>query len=336
MMIKGSIKEFLPFYIGFSMLVLVFGYGIFIYHYIEGWNLLDSFYQVVITLSTVGFGEIHHLSDKGRFHTSLLIMFGVGTYAYLLGSFTEAFIEGRIQVFWGKKKMERRIGRLRGHYIICGYGRIGRIVARELLREKCKIVVVERDPELIAHLKEKGFLYVEGDATTDEVLIQAGIKNAKAVITTLSNDADNIYVTLSVKQLSPSTEVIARAEDESSIPKLKYAGADRVFTPYLIGGLRMAQLVLRPTVIDFLDMAIHGNDMGLQMEELKISHLSELVDKNIIESEIRPKYNLIVIAIKKKDGTIIYNPLPQEKIRSGDTLIVVGKKSDLERIKRIL
>ncbi len=331
-----EIKEYLPFYIGFSMMIFVFGYGIFIYSYLEGWSLLDSFYQVIITLSTVGFKEVHPLSEKGRLHTSLLIIFGVGSYAYLLGSFTEAFIEGRIQMFWGKKKMEKRIGKLDNHYIICGYGRIGSIVARELLREGCKIVVVDKNPEVINELKERNLLYVEGDATSDEVLLQAGLKKAKAVITTLTSDAQNIYVTLTVKQLSSSTKVIARAEDEPSIPKLKYAGADRVLTPYLIGGLRMAQLVLRPTVINFLEMAIHGNDMDLQMEELKVTSASKLVDKNLIESEIRPKYNLIIIAIKKKGGEMIYNPTPQEKIRSEDTLIVVGKKTDLERIKQVL
>ncbi len=334
--VPKRIRDFLPFYIGFSMLTLVFSYGLYIYSYIEGWSLLDSFYQVVITLSTVGFKEVHPLSQKGRFHTSLLIIFGVGSYAYLLGSFTEAFIEGRIQMFWGRKKMEKKIARLKDHYIICGYGRIGSIVARELLRENCKIVIVDKNPDVINELKEKGYFYVEGDATSDETLLQAGLKRAKAVITTLTSDAQNIYVTLSVKQLSPSTEVIARAEDESSIPKLKYAGADRVLTPYLIGGLRMAQLVLRPTVINFLEMAIHGNDMGLQMEELKVSPSSELIDKDLIESQIRPKYNLIIIAIKKKDGRIVYNPTPKEKICAEDTLIVVGKKTDLERIRKIL
>ncbi len=331
-----NIIDFLPFYIGFSMLILVISYGIYIYSYIEGWSLLDSFYQVVITLSTVGFKEVYPLSEKGRFHTSLLIIFGVGTYAYLLGSFTEAFIEGRIQMFWGKKKMEKKIARLKDHYIICGYGRIGSIVARELLRENCEIVIIDKNPDVINKLKEKRYLYVEGDATSDEILLQAGLKRAKAVITTLTSDAQNIYVTLSVKQLSPNTEVIARAEDESSIPKLKYAGADKVLTPYLIGGLRMAQLVLRPTVINFLEMAIHGNDMGLQMEELKVSPNSELVDKDLIESQIRPKYNIIIIAMKKKDGRIVYNPTPKEKICAEDTLIVVGRKSDLERIRKIL
>ena len=333
---KDFVHEFYPLIIGFGILVLVYLYGIYIYMHIEGWSLLDSFYQVVITLSTVGFKEVHNLSDQGKLHTSILILLGVGTYAYIIGSFTNAFLEGKIQLFWGKKRMEAKILSLKNHYIVCGYGRIGSVVAKELIREGCEVVVIESNPKAIEELMENKILYVEGDATDDNILFKAGLNNAKALITALSNDAQNVYVTLTARQAAPNITIIARAENEESIKKLELAGADRALTPHLLGGLRMAQMVLRPTVINFLDMAIHGDDLNLQMEEVFIPESSSIVGKNLIESELRPRFNLIIIAIKKQDGTMIYNPQAGEILEGRDTLIVVGRKVDLKKFKEIL
>ncbi len=334
---KEFIKEFYPLIIGFVILFFICLFGIYIYMHIEGWNFLDSFYQVVITLSTVGFREVHELSDKGKLYTSILILMGVSSYAYIIGSFANAFLEGKIQLFWGKKRMEAKILSLKDHYIVCGYGKIGSIVAKELIREKCETVVIENDPTIIKELTEENrILFVDGDATDDKILHKAGLTNAKAIITTLSTDAQNVYVTLTARQLAPNLTIIARAEDERSIKKLELAGANRALTPHLLGGLRMAQLVLRPTVINFLDMAIHGNNLNLQMEEFLIPETSDIVGKNLIESELRPKFNLIIIAIKKTDGTMIYNPRADEVLEAKDTLIVVGKKTDLKKFKETL
>ncbi len=333
---RDFFSEFYPLVIGFVFLFCVYLYGLYIFMHIEGWNFLDSFYQVVITLSTVGFREVHELSNRGKFHTSILILLGVGSYAYIIGSFTNALIEGKIQLFWGKKKMERRISLLKDHYIVCGYGKIGSTVAKELIREGCKTVVVENDPAAIEELERENIFYVQGDATHDFILFKAGLRRARAIITALNTDAQNVYVTLTAKQFCPEITVIARAESEESIKKLELAGADRALTPHLLGGLRMAQLVLRPTVINFLDMAIHGNDLNLQMEEVIIPQTSSLVGKNLIESELRPRFNLIIIAIKKKDGSMIYNPRAQEILDQEDTLIVIGKKTDLTKFKEIL
>ncbi len=333
---REFIREFYPLIIGFIFLLCVYLYGIYIFMYIEGWNFLDSFYQVVITLSTVGFKEVHNFSDEGKIHTSILIILGVGTYAYIIGSFTNAFLEGKIQLFWGKKRMEAKILSLKNHYIICGYGRIGSIVANELKREGCTVVVIENNKETIKELIENKFFYVEGNATDDKVLYKAGIKNAQALITALSTDAQNVYVALTARQISPKLTIIARAENEDSIRKLELAGATRALTPHILGGLRMAQMVLRPTVINFLDMAIHGNDLNLQMEEIIIPETSEIAGKNIIDTELRPRFNLIIIAIKKHDGSMIYNPQAKEVLEGRDTLIVVGKKSDLKKFKETL
>ncbi len=330
------VDEFYPLIVGFVILFFIYLYGIWIYMYIEKWNFMDSFYQVVITLSTVGYGELRPLSDRGRFHTSLLILFGVGTYAYIIGSYSSAFIEGRLRFFWGKRAMQKKILSLKDHFIVCGYGKIGAVVTGELLREGCSVVVIENDNNKISQLEEEKLLYVEGDATDDKVLEKAGIYNARAIITALATDAHNVYVTLSARQLNPHITIVARAENEESIKKLEFAGANRALTPYYLGGLRMAQLVLRPTVISFLDMAIHGDDLNLQMEEVYIPKNSPLAGKNLIEAKLRPRFNLIIIAIKKPEGKMIYNPLAGEILEEGDTLIVIGKKRDLQKFKQIL
>jgi voltage-gated potassium channel len=323
-----------PMVMGFFSLFLVFLYGIFIYTFLEGWSLLDSFYQVIITLSTVGFGEIHQLSDQGRLHTSILICLGVGCFAYLIGSITQYLVEGRLEKFWEKRKMQKYIDSLENHYIVCGYGRIGSVVTTELMREGCPTVVIESQPEVIEQMDENGVVYVAGDATSDTSLMAAGMKRAKAIISTLDTDAENLYVTLTAKQLVPHITVIARAAREDSIQKLEYAGADRVLTPHVLGGLRMAQLVLRPTVTNFLDLAIHGKNLDLQMEELLIPENSPLAGKNLIESDIRPNYNLIVIAIQKSSGKMYFNPQPVSEIEAGDTLVVVGKRENLDLMQR--
>jgi len=334
--IQETYKEFKPFFWGIFFLLLLFLYGLYIYMVLEGWELFDSIYQVIITLSTVGFGEVRPMSKLAKLHTSILIFLGVGGFAYLLGSFTEALVEGRIQIFWGRKKMEKKIDSLHDHFVVCGFGRIGSVVTRELLQESHDTVIIESDPELLEQLFEKRYLFVDGDATSDLTLIKAGVKKAKAIITTLNTDAKNLYVTLASKQLNPSITIIARAEKEDSLQKLRYAGADKVLTPYLLGGMRMAQMVLRPTVTNFLEMAMHGENLELQMEEFELSAESALQGKNLVESKLRPVYNLIIIAIKKHSGEMIYNPRAETQLTVGDTLIVVGKKSDLEKSKKLL
>lgn len=316
-------------------LTVIFILGMIGYMTVEGWTLLESFYMMVITLATVGFQEVRPLSDQGRLMTAFLILGGVGGFAYLVGAFSQVLVEGHLHNFWGRLKVQKRIDKLSGHFIVCGCGRIGSVVVREIVAEGHPVVVIEHSPEALERLRQEDILFVDGDATSDETLQQAGLMRAKSLITALTDEAANVYVTLTARQLNPGIQIIARASEPTHVPRLQMAGADRVVMPNLIGGVRMAQSVLRPTVTNFLDLALRGG-IDLQMEELAIQPGSQVAGKNIIESQLRPVYNLIVIAIQKPDGGMVFNPGPQETIQPGDTLLAVGRKTDLQRFQEVL
>jgi voltage-gated potassium channel len=333
---KVKYGHFLPLILGGISLYCIFWFGILIYWHVEGWPFWDSVYQVIITLSTVGFMEVHPLGERGRILTSLLIFLGVGNFAFLMGAFSQLLVEGHFQDLLGKRKMQKIIEKLENHFIICGFGRIGSVVAREILKEGLPVVVIEQDEQIVQQLQVEGILHIHGDATSDQVLLSANLKKARALITTLNKEAQNVYVTLTARQLMPHLQIIARAEHESSMQKLEFAGADRVLTPHIIGGRRMAQVVLRPTVTDFLELALLEKNLDLQMEELEIGENSELVGKDLIQSEIRPRFNLIIIAIKKASGDMIFNPRPKTILDAGDTLVAVGKKDSFRQLQEIL
>lgn len=317
-----------PFFTGLVAIFVIFVLGVSGFMVIEGWDLVDSFYMVVITLSTVGFTEVHPLSAEGRMFTSALILGGVGAFAYLIGSFTQLLVEGRIQAILVKRRMEKMIDRLADHFIVCGYGRIGSIVAGQIQREGYPVVVVERDGPVLEELEAEGYLYVAGDATSDEVLLAAGLNKAKYLISALTQEAANVYVTLTARQLNPDLTIIARADAESHVSRLKRAGADRVVLPNLIGGMRMAQSVLRPTVTNLLEVAQRDN-IDLQMEELPLCADSALIGKDLKSAGIRPKLNVIIMAIKKANDDMVFNPGPDASLEAGDTLVAVGNASDL-------
>jgi voltage-gated potassium channel len=321
--------------LGMVYLLVVFLVGIGFYMGYEQWDLASSFYMVVITLSTVGYMEVNELSTQGRIFTAFLIMGGVGGFVYIAGAFAQVLIDGRLQIMWGKHKMMKEISKLRDHFIICGHGRIGGIVAQEILNEGHDVVVIEQTPELIEKMEQEGILCMMGDATSDKMLLSAGLMHAKSLISALTSEAANVYVTLTARQLNPDINIVARAGDKSHISRLELAGADRVVLPHLIGGLRMAQSVLRPTVTNFVELAVRGG-IDLQMEELEVTPSSELVSQDLIESKIRPRFNLIIIAIKKGSGEMVFNPGPKEVINAYDTLLAVGTKANLAEIKRIL
>ena len=306
------------------------------YIVIEGWDMLESLYMTVITLTTVGFTEVHPLSRAGKIFTMFLIVFGVGFILYFLSSTTGMMIEGTLKDVFGRRKLEKKISQIDGHYIVCGFGRIGRTVSQLLKEKPMEVVVIEKDPGCIPLFQEKNILYVLGEATSEEYLLKAGILRAKGLVAAASSDADNVYITLTARGLNPGLFILARAAEESSIIKLTRAGADKVVSPYDIGARSMANTILRPTVIDFIELAMHNRSLDLQMEELIVGKQSEIQDLTLMESAIRKEYDLIVVAIKKGTGEMIFNPSPQAKIQVGDILVALGDRENLSRLEKKL
>jgi voltage-gated potassium channel len=310
--------------------------GSFGYMLIEGWSFFDSLYMTVITIATVGFGEIHPVSGLGRAFTLILIFLGVGYFLYVASSIIQVLVEGRIRHVLGRHKLQRRIQRLKNHYIVCGYGRIGRALTRHLVQRYLDVVVIEQNPERLSRMDEDGILYLMGEATSEEMLIKAGIRQAKGIVTAVGTDADNVFLVLIAKQINPEIFVVARASQNATKKTLHAAGADKVVSPYDLGARRMAHAILRPTVIEFLEMAFADDATDVQVEELPVSAESKLAGVSLMESGIRQQYNLIIITIKKADGSMHFNPGADAQIEAQDTVIVVGQARDLKRLERKL
>ena len=311
-------------------------FGTLGYSSFEGMPLFDAFYMTLITISTVGFGEIRPLSTLGRAITVVIIVVGISTLTYTLGQVLKIFVEGELSRILGRRKLENRILSLKDHYIVCGYGRIGEIVTHELAREGISFVVIEQNPAKLPSLEKAGALYLQMDATTEDTLIKAGIDRARGLVTAVTSDADNVFITLTARGLCPNIFILARASEQKNEDKLRRAGASRVVCPYLIGGRRMAQQLTRPTVIDFIDTAMMEHNMELRMEEALIGADSPLAGRNLVESRLRQEYGVIIVAIKPNVGEMIFNPLPTQRLNAGDVIVLIGKEAELERLRQIL
>ena len=322
--------------IGIIVLVLMLLGGTIGYMVIEGWSLTDALYMTVITLSTVGYGEVQRLSPTGRIFTIGVIILGVGFVFYLAGSLIQFMVEGRIREILGRRKLEKKIRGQKGHYIICGYGRVGSSICEALASKPLGIVVIERDPAGIAKLNERNVLHVAGDATDEDNLIVAGIQRARGLVAALKTDSDNVYVTLSALQLTPDLFIIARAGEEQSEKKLLAAGANKVVFPYRMGAHRMAQTILRPTVTDFLELTLIDTSRDIQMEEMPVRPSSKLINVALQDSGIRKELDLIIVAVKKTTGDMLFNPSSQTRLEAGDTVIAIGEKQNLERLETLL
>lgn len=322
--------------IAFTLLFGTIAFGTVSYHLVEDMTLFEALYMTVITISTVGFQEVKPLSIYGRVITILIISTGITIGAYTLGTLVRMFIEGELTKTFGRRKVEKKISALRNHYIICGYGRIGSLIARELLQHGIAFVVIENDISALGQLDREKRLYLPMDATTEEALLKAGIMHAKGIVTAVKSDADNVFITLTAKGLRPDVFILSRASDEKSESKLRRAGASRVVSPYLIGGKRMAEVLIRPTVVDFIDIAMMDKHLGLVMEEARVKDGSDLAGKNLVESNLRKDFGVIIVAIKKYAGEMIFNPVPQERLEAGDVIVVLGKKEDLKRMNEIM
>ena len=305
------------------------------YVWLEGWSFMDALYMTVTTLTTVGYGEVHPLNAVGRIYNMVLILAGMGVLIYIITSLARVVVEGEIAAALGKRKLLKRIKKLSGHYIICGYGRLGEIIARQLQERRIPLVVVENNPELTINLDQSGYYFVAGDATKEEVLLEAGIERAKGLVAVVHSDASNVYIVLTARSLKPDLFIVARGEEPGSRQKLLRAGADKVESPYELGGRKMAHTILRPTVTTLMELAM-AEGMEWSMEEIRVGETSSMIGIPLKDSGIRQKFDLIVVAIKRADGGMVFNPTPKSIVEAGDTLIIIGMRKHLEALEEIL
>lgn len=303
---------------------------------IEHYPPFDAFYMTLITVTTVGYTEIHPLSKAGRAFNSVLIFFGVSTMFFAIGGVTQTAIELELNQFFGKRRTKNMIDTLSNHFIVCGFGRVGRGAAEELTREGVPFVIIDSQEERVTRAMKAGMLAALADATRDTTLREAGIERARGLIATLSSDADNLFVILSAKTLNPALKLCARVAEEETEAKMKRAGADHVFAPYNITGHRMAQSMLRPHVAQFIDLTTTDMDLNVAIEQVRVPEQSEFANRTLAEMNIRRELGVIVLAIRKADGGMNFNPAAEAEIRGGDFLIVMGEPDNLRRLEDLL
>jgi voltage-gated potassium channel len=316
-----------------ALLVCVVGGGTLGYVLIEGWNAWDALYMTMMTLTTVGYGEVHPLSRAGQVFTVLLMAGGVGLALYVFTLAAGFVVQGGLLLQLNARRRRRMLETLRDHFIICGYGRIGSVVLRELQRQNVPCVVIERDPERVHEVIEAGGLAVEADASREEVLKRVGIERARGFIAAVGTDAENVYAVLSARLMRPDLFIIGRAETVDAERKLRRAGADRVISPYRIGAQQMAQTALRPAVVDFVELATSSENLELAMEQVTIDGASSLEGRSILETNMRQRFGVIVVGIRRKDGRMEFNPEPDSIMRGGDQLVVLGRPASLKELE---
>ncbi|MDA3932400.1 MAG: potassium channel protein [Tenericutes bacterium] len=298
-------------------------------------SFLDALYMTIITMSTVGYKEVVELNDIGKGFTIFIILISVGMVGFLLKVIFDFFSQGDIRSVWRKNKMDKMIDDLREHYIICGAGDTGLTVVNQFKRRNVPFVVIENDEEVIKELEELEVLYILGDANKEEILTKAQIEKAKGLITTLSSDAENVFIVLTTREMNKNIHIISRFHDRSARKKLLHAGANRVVSPDEIGGKKMAQLMISPHVQFFVDNIIDAKNMSINMEEVIVNKDSVLVGKTLREADISNKIGLIILAIRREDEEIIFNPKANEVLSLDDRMIVVGSKEQIEQISEI-
>jgi voltage-gated potassium channel len=321
--------------IGTALVAILIG-GTLGFILIEGYPPFDAFYMTLITVTTVGYAELHPLSHAGRIFNSFLILFGVTIMLLAVGGMTQTIIELELNQYFGKRRNKKMIDKLNDHYIVCGFGRVGRGAASELQRARVPFLVVDNNEDRVEWAMKAGMLAALADATNDETLRDAGVLRAKGLIATLSSDADNLFMILSAKALKPSLLVSARIASEETERKMRLAGADYVFAPYDMTGNRMAQVMLKPHVFQFIDFTTKSIGLDVGIEQVRVPASSELVSKSLGELQLRKELGVIVLAIRKSDGTMLFNPPAEAEIEGGDFLIVMAESANLPRLEQLL
>jgi len=305
------------------------------FHFIEGWGWFDSFYMTLTTMTTIGYGEIHPLSHAGRIFNSFLIVFAVFSGGFTIATFSQALLQFEFGKAFGRLRMERELAKLSGHYIICGAGRVGRTVARELRARGQSIVIIEKDAQRAEWAAEEKIPVIVGSASSEECLKRAHIETAKGFVAAVGSDADNLYIVLTARGFRSDLKIIARASEEEATSKLLRAGASQVLSPYFFVGSRIAQLLLRPNVLDFIDAAFGTERLDVEIGEVRIEAKSGLVGKKLGDAAIRQQADVIVLGVKPAEGALVFNPAPETVIRASDTLIVIGADSHLRRLEAL-
>jgi voltage-gated potassium channel len=313
--------------LGGIFLVAVTGYRL------AGWSWLDSAYMVVTTMTTVGYREMGEMTPRLQIFTMLVIVFGVSTTLYIMGGFVQMVLEGEVNRALGIRRVTREIERLSGHVIVCGFGRMGEIIARELTARGRNLVVLETNSEQAALAAAQGYLAVTADATEEDALLHAGVVRAQTLVTTLPSDADNVFITLTARNLNTSLQIIARGELRTTEKKLIQAGANRVVLPAATGATRMVTMITRPTVVELVELAAGGIFEEMAIDELNLPAGNELVGKTVRDSEARNHYGLLIVAIRHAEGARLFNPGAGTVFQSGDSVIVMGKVDDIERFR---
>jgi voltage-gated potassium channel len=316
------------------VLVMAIGTGGFIL--IEHYPPFDAFYMTLITITTVGYSEIHGLHQAGRIFNSFLIVIGVTTLFFAIGALVQTVIELELGEFFGRRRVKRMIDKLEKHYIVCGFGRVGRSAAGELQRAGVPLVVVDRNPERVEQAIRAGLLAALGDPTQDQLLIDLGVARAKGLVAALATDADNLFLILSAKGLNSSLKVASRSNEEHSEQKLRRAGADTVFAPYRHAGYHLALSLLRPHVVQFLDVASQHVGLDVGLEQVRVAPGSELVGKSLKQVQLRRDLGVIVLAIRRADGQMLFNPPADALLGAGDFLIAMGEHENLRDLESLL
>lgn len=315
------------------LLITVIVTGTSGYMIIEGWPFFDALYMTVTTMTTVGYMEIHPLSRAGRLFNIGVVLFGVATVLYTFTFLMARLVEGDLQERWARRRRKRMLDELQQHFIICGFGRMGHIIAQEFSRQAVPFVIIERDAERMHEAIEAGYVAVEADASSEAVLKRVGIDRARGFIAAVSTDAENVYAVLTARLLRPDLFIIGRAETDDAKSKLVRAGADRVLSPYQIGGRQLAQTALRPAVVDFVQLATSSDNLELNMEQVRIADRGQLAGQSIVQANLRQRFGVIVVGIQRADGRMEFNPEPESTMQAGDYLVVLGKAVSLRGLE---